>query len=245
MKRILLFALCFNFTVSNAQTDPLKWLRAFRITDYMVQLNDSTVVVQILPGDGTQLQEKQIGLARGIYQTQASDTVAKGYGRLQLIKGDYYYFAISHSESKVPIHGGDLLYTLVPQSPDSKGSLPRIALHRIVLNDVYDHPFYDSLRILNYWSDANEAKALDTMVKDIRFTADYFLKNQPAMNADITTGPYKGKKVLNVMLLADVNELKEFIGYIIARPRIYAGRNWKISEIYATWLVAGAPRVIK
>lgn len=245
MRRFILFLLIVISTNANAQGDPQKWLRAFRITDYMVKLNDSTMLVQIIPGDGVQILEKQYGRMQGVYHDGPADTVSKGFGRCQLIKGDYYYFAIGRNESKLPILAGDLLYTVVPKSPDCSGSLPGIALHRIVLNDVYDHPFYDSLRILNYWSDANEAKALDTMVKDIRFTADYFLKNQPAMNAEITSGPYKGKKVLDVMLLADVAELKEFIGYIIARPRIYAGRNWKISEIYATWLVAGAPRVIK
>ena len=245
MRRYLLSVLLLHSVFVHAQGEPAKWLRAFHITDYMVKLNDSTMLVQIIPGDGVQILDKQYGTVRGVYHDGPADTVSKGFGRCQLIKGDYYYFAIGHNESKLPILAGDLLYTVVPKSPDCSGSLPGIALHRIVLTDVYDQPFYDSLRILENWTDANEANALDTMVRDIRFTADYFLKNQSSMNVDVTTGPYKGTKVLNVMLTATKNDITDFLGYIIARPRIYAGRTWKMSEIFATWVVNGAPGVVK
>lgn len=228
-----------------AQQQDSVWLRSFRITDYLVSLNDSTVVVQIHPADGVLLKEKQLGMARGVFREQSSDTVAKGYGRLQLIKGDYYYFSIGHNTSKTAILPGDLLYTFVPATPNCSGSIPRLALHSIVLTDVYDQPFYDSLRIFEGWDIAQETRALDTMLKDIRFTAGYFLQNQPSMNVKVSSGPFLGEKVLEVMQKATVADLKDFIGYMIARPRIYAGRVWKLSEIFATWVVNGAPAVVK
>lgn len=245
MRRSLVFLLLLQTLLCHAQAGQKKWLRAFRITDYMVQLNDTTVIVQVHPADGTVLEEKQMGLMRGIWQEQKTDTVEKGYGKLYLIKGDYYYFSISHNHSGSPLRAGDLLYALVPASAECTGLLPGLALHCITLTDVYEQPFFDSLRILQEWPASAESAALDTMLKDIRFTANYFLKNQPAMNVMISNGPYKGEKVLEVMLKADEAELKEFIGYMIARPRIYAGHTWKVSEIYATWLTNGAPRVIR
>jgi hypothetical protein len=60
-----------------------------------------------------------------------------------------------------------------------------------------------------------------------------------------TTGQFKGKKILSVM--ADCQPLYaiDLLDYIIARPRLYAGKKWKISEIFATWVSEGALTVIK
>ena len=58
---------------------------------------------------------------------------------------------------------------------------------------------------------------------------------------DIFEQSYKGKKVLSVMIACKSSYVKDFMSYIIARPRLYAGKKWKISEIFATWLVEGAP----
>jgi hypothetical protein len=47
------------------------------------------------------------------------------------------------------------------------------------------------------------------------------------------------------MAECNVSYIVDFFDYIISRPRLYAGKNWKISEIFATWLTEGAPSVIK
>ena len=39
--------------------------------------------------------------------------------------------------------------------------------------------------------------------------------------------------------------ITDFINYIIARPRLHAGKKWKTSEIFATWVSEGALTVIK
>ena len=83
------------------------------------------------------------------------------------------------------------------------------------------------------------------MIIDIKFTGNYFINNDPSMNVFINGGDYKGKKVLDVMTQCGPADIENFIDYMIARPRLYAGKEWKISEIFATWLSEGAPTVIK
>lgn len=86
---------------------------------------------------------------------------------------------------------------------------------------------------------------MDSMLADIRFTGNYFLENDASMNQLIGSGAFKGQHLLEVMKNCSSSSLVSFFEYVLARPRLYAGREWKIAEIFATWLSAGAPMVIK
>jgi ABC-type tungstate transport system permease subunit len=79
------------------------------------------------------------------------------------------------------------------------------------------------------------------MVADIKLVGEYMLENQPELNMNISEGMYKGKKVLDVMVACTENDIVHFFSYIIVRPDKYAGQEWKISEIFATWVHEGAP----
>jgi hypothetical protein len=241
--RLLLFVLLITLHLyANSQQE--KWLRAFPITGYIIDLTDSTKLVQIEMPDGIKLKEKQPGLLRGVYTDKHSDTVLKGYGRCYLIKENFYYFSIN-TKNSVPIKEGDLLYTIMDKTEIVEGQIPQLASHFIRLQSVYDEPFYDRYLIFNKWTELDEKALLDSMMKDIRFTGNYFLENEPSMNVLIDKGTFKGEKVLQIMSDCKINYIVDFFDYIIARPRLYAGRNWKVSEIFATWLTEGAPTVIK
>lgn len=245
MKKILLVIGCFSCLLATAQADTSKWLRAFPITDYMVDLNDSVKLVQVELPEDLQFREKQLGLVKGVYGDKHSDTVQKGYGRCQLIKGSFYYFAISNNKSGVPLKAGDLLYTFVEKTSAYAGLVPNLASHFIRLKDVYDQHFYDRYAVFRHWTEAEEKLLLDSMSKDIRFTGGYFLENDASMNKEISAGMFKGQFILQVMKDCKPATVKDFFEYIIARPKLYAGREWKLSEIFATWLSAGAPTVMK
>lgn len=245
MKQVLFFLLFSAVFKVHAQPDTSKWLRAFPITDYMVDLNDSVKLVQVELPDDLQFREKQLGLLRGMYADKHADTVQKGYGRCQLIKGNFYYFAISKNKSGTAIKAGDLIYTLMDKTDAYPGLVPRLASHFIRLQDVYEVSFYDRYAVFRNWTEAQERALLDSMVADIQFTGDYFLKNDPGMNKEIGSGNFKGQYILQVMKDCKPVTVQDFFEYMIARPRLYAGRQWKLAEIFATWLAAGAPSVIK
>jgi hypothetical protein len=240
MKKTVLLATLFVALLHNAKAQSTI-LRAFPITDYIVDLSDSTKIVQVYLPEGPVIKDKQIGLLRAVYKTSLADTITIGYGRCNLIKGDYYYFSIHiYSAMRAPI-ATDILYIMVPKTEAFDGQCIAVAAHLIELDNVYDVPFFDRSGIFNNWTETNENATLDSMVKDIKFTGDYFLKSDAALNQEVTKGAYKGKKVLDVMISTTVAELKQFLDYIIIRPRSYAGHKWKISEIYATWITEGAP----
>lgn len=235
---MLLSTACFS------QTDTTRLLRAFPVTDYMVDINDSTKLVQLELPEGILLKEKQLGVLYGVYSKAKEEAEEKGYGRCQLIKGQYYYFAISNNKS-LPIQKGDLLYVTMDKPAVFPGRYPRLAAHFIRLLNVTDEPFYDRYLIFNKWTAEDESSLTDSLVKDIQFTGDYFLQNDPSMNQSIGSGGYAGKKVLEVMSRCKKEDVEDFLDYVLTRPRLYAGKEWKVSEIFATWLTNGAPKVVE
>ncbi|HEY6503397.1 MAG TPA: hypothetical protein VIZ28_05425 [Chitinophagaceae bacterium] len=243
--RSLLLITCLLSPECFGQPDASKIVRAFPITKYIVDLTDSTKVVQVQVPGGVSIAEKQVGLLKGVYRDKHSDTITIGAGRCHLIKGDYYYFSIKYKQSgRLPAEG-DLLYTIVNNTPVYHGQVIRLAGSFIGLQSVYEKAYYDRYTVFRQWEQADEAAMVDSMVADIHFTGAYFLDNNPGMNVKIKGGRYDGKMVLNTMVVCGTKDITDFLDYMIARPRLYAGREWKISEIFATWLSEGAPVVIK
>lgn len=243
MRRLLLLFPVFITFCASSQADTSRRLRAFPITDYIVDLNDSVKLVQVELPDELSFAEKQLGLVKGVYDGQTKDTAMKGYGRCQLIKGRYFYFAIGNNKSGQPLKGGDLLYTMMDKTDIYYGMIPQLASHFIRLTDVFDKHFYDRFAVFLSWTPGDEQALLDSMVADIRFTGDYFYENDPSLNKPIISGSYEGRPLLNVMRECRAEDLRDFLDYVLVQPKLYAGREWKLSEIFATWLSNGAPSV--
>lgn len=231
----------FFFNVSYCQADSTEWLRAFPITAYIVDLNDSTKLVQLEMPEGHIIKYGQIGLVRGVYKNSHSDTVQKGYGRCYLMKGAWYYFAISNNNSGSSLKEGDLLYTFMKRTSAYYGRILKLASHFIQLQDVYENRFFDRYTVFLSWRKEDETALIDSMAKDVRFTGNYFLENDTSMNRAIEKGVYKGQRVLTVMAACKPADIMDFIDYVIARPNLYAGRQWKLAEVFATWAAEGAP----
>jgi hypothetical protein len=235
MRRYFLLPLLFFAIAVSAQTDSTKWLRAFPITDYMVDLSDTVKVVQLEMPEGVEIKENQLGLMYGKYSGDKANVVQKGFGRCHLIKGSFYYFAIHH-DTATTIKAGDLLYTFMDKPAVYDGFFTRLAAHFIRLQDVNGNNFYDRYTIFNGWSESEEENTIDSIQKDIRYTGKYFLEQKPGMDQPITTGFYQGGKILSVMAECTTDDIKKFLQYVLDHPRLYAGNEWKVTEIFATWL---------
>lgn len=245
MTRSIVLLFLFFSIKAFGQTGTSKWIRAFPITNYFVDNGDSIKIVQIQLPDGVSIEEKQVGLLRGVYRDKHSDTIVIGAGRCHLIKGDYYYFTINYKLSGRSPKEDDLLYMMVDRTPVYADQFVKLASHYIGLENVYENPFYDRQNIFSQWEKEDESSLIDSMLTDIHFTGNYFLENNPQMNVKISGGRYNGNLVLNTMKVCNTKDITDFLDYMIARPRLYAGKRWKISEIFATWLSAGAPTVVR
>ena len=228
-----------------AQADSSKWLRGFPITDYIVTLNDSVKLVQVELPEDMKISQKQFGVLYGRYDKSKEDAVQKGYGRCHLIKGNYYYFSVGNNTSGKELNAGDILYTYTEKTSLYYGLIPQLATHFIQLQDVYGKALYDRYAVFRAWSKQDEQRLIDSLVADIQFTGQHFLENDPNADRLISNGPYKDQKVFYVMAECQPSDLLPFLEYMTARPRLYAGSSWKISEIFATWLTEGAPMLVK
>lgn len=244
MKRIATtLAIQFFFLISFSQKDSLDVLFAYRITDYTVKLNDSVTIVQVnLPEAWpVSIHNKQPGILKHRYENGTLDTSSVGYGRCNLIKGDYYYFTIYKSGIQEPKQG-DLLYTNCKVAPYYRSLLFDIKRHAIDLTDVYENQFYHSMEVFSL--DGQKEKAiLDSIVADIRFTGNEMKKQMPEQNQSVAGGLFNGKKLFDAMGETTRKDLEEFLKYMVARPQNYAGNTWKISEVYATWITNKSPQV--
>lgn len=144
-------------------------------------------------------------------------------------------------ESSREIRENDLLEgnVLVPGVVE-KNLFFDLAARQIWLLDVFGEPFYNMEEILTEEGPDLQAKLLDTLVRDIRFVADA-MREQGMEDTRIEEGPYEGLGVFKVMEAVAPDQVEDFLKYVRIRPAKNQGHSWKISEIFATWLTAGAP----
>lgn len=55
------------------------------------------------------------------------------------------------------------------------------------------------------------------------------------------SGIYAGKKIYDIMSNVTKEDVAIFLGFVKAYPGKYIGKEWKISETFATWLINNAP----
>ncbi|MDW3650128.1 MAG: hypothetical protein R8P61_23845 [Bacteroidia bacterium] len=144
-------------------------------------------------------------------------------------------------QASLSVKEGDLLqgWVRIPQIKE-RSMLSDLVAQQVWLIDVYGQAFYDMGTVLKNDSPDLEALLLGKMIADIRFVAEAMGK-QGMEDTKIEQGAYIGKGVFEIMEKASLEQLKEFLGYIRFKPSKYRGHNWKVSEVFATWLTAGAP----
>jgi len=243
---IFIFILCFSSNQIFAQKDSAERLIAFKITDYIKPLNDSTTLVQVFKPATfpVSIIDKQLGVLYHCYKNGTTlDTSMIGWGRCNLIKGEYYYFGI-HLKKMQQASEGDLIYLKLKVPYAYDGLLLKIMNHATEFTNVYGQSFMKNSAIYTN-TKTDELNILDSMVSDIQFTGGAMLQQMPEQNQLVTDGIYKGKKIFESMQTVKRTELELFLKYVAARPKNYAGNTWKISETFATWMAGGTPTVIE
>lgn len=246
MRRLLLSTILLSCTLfSFAQTDSVEAMFAFRITDYTVKLNDSVTVVQVALPDASPISIKQgqIAVLKHRFESGSPyDTSIIGWGRCHLIKSNYYYFAIHKYHSDEPAQG-NLLYTKCKAPVKYMGLLFNIGRHAISLTKVDESQFYYSMDIFSEITQEKEKEIIDSMVADIQYTGKAMQEQSPQMDKDVKGGIYDGKKLFAAMQEIKRSDLEDFLKFMAAKPGKYAGNVWKISEVFATWMVSETPTI--
>jgi hypothetical protein len=248
MKQLLaVFSFIFISMFCVAQQDSITAVFAFPITDYMPEQNDSMTIVQVQLPDVpvVNINQNQLGVLKRRFEPGIPyDSSRIGWGRCQLVKGDYRYFGL-HLDAGMKPKPGDLLYLRITIPLAYKGCLFDISRQHIHLQMVDDRYIYRKEDVYWFTSAADENKLLDSLLADIHYTGSVMLKQMADQNQMMDDGIYKGRKLFNAMQEATRTELITFLRFINARPLKYAGHSWKISEIFATWMVSGTPHVVE
>ena len=56
-----------------------------------------------------------------------------------------------------------------------------------------------------------------------------------------TSGHYSGTAIYDIMSNVTETDVRYFLGFVKAYPGKYIGKEWKVSETFATWLINNAP----
>jgi hypothetical protein len=171
------------------------------------------------------------------------DTTIIAKGKCQLIKGQYYYFGVRHKANEIP-QQGDILSMLVEKPVCYEGLLYDMSRNSITFTTVDGKEFYNWETPFLLTKEEEETPYFKHIVSDIQYTGKEMVKQMPEANKLVVGGLFDQQKLFDVMQKVTVAQVQEFFKYMKARPRKYTGQQWKVSEVFATWVDAGAPQVI-
>ncbi|HEY9840553.1 MAG TPA: hypothetical protein V6D23_08875 [Candidatus Obscuribacterales bacterium] len=84
-----------------------------------------------------------------------------------------------------------------------------------------------------------EAERLPLMLAEVHELADY--ADQTYGREPLGDGVFAGKTLGQAMAASTLADLHDFLAFVQAFPGKFLGRQWKFAEVYATWILNGAP----
>lgn len=105
--------------------------------------------------------------------------------------------------------------------------------------------FTDNMKKPLYKKPSGMATKLGAMEEDLIMSNALLAINECAeFTLDLpapTTGIYAGQKIYDIMSNVSKEDVAIFLGFVKAFPGKYIGKEWKVSETFATWLINNAP----
>lgn len=111
----------------------------------------------------------------------------------------------------------------------------------IFFNDVHNTPFYTLEDLYVKDSKVFEKSILEQSAKDV-YNIYANLKDDTSFNnlkVPLTKGRFIGKSIFDVMKDCSAKDIYTFLNYVKTYPDRYMGKNWKIAETFATWVMYG------
>lgn len=92
-------------------------------------------------------------------------------------------------------------------------------------------------QVLAAKDDSDENEALGAMVVAGHEVVEFTTK----IKKKVSHGKWQGKKITPILEESTPEDYRTFLRFVRDFPGKYSGKQWKISEIYATWLINDAP----
>jgi hypothetical protein len=130
-------------------------------------------------------------------------------------------------------------------SPQSKQDnvFYKLAQENIFLTDVFDSPWYGhpDEKPGASWTESQKAIWLDSMLADVKFVAAAMREQMDDQDQVISGGRFDGQNLFDAMEASTEQDLLDFFAYVNYKPEKYRDHSWKLSEVYATWMVSETP----
>lgn len=162
--------------------------------------------------------------------------IVLGYAKVTKVRENDVEVRIELLDAAQPVTEGDFVMVPIDISP-SMSKYRVLVKNSIRLQDGEGN-------FLPYWNEGELALSLTdgqihAMLKnDIQMVAKFMREE---MTHTIAKGKYEGQSLFDVMEKVTEEDLVQFMSFIDQNPLAYRGNDWKIAEIYATWLDNGMP----
>ncbi|PKL77087.1 MAG: hypothetical protein CVV27_06970 [Candidatus Melainabacteria bacterium HGW-Melainabacteria-1] len=205
-------------------------------------LNDGRYTLQLGCGelDGMASESRTGPLIRQYLPGQNKGAQAVS-GELQLQTVGYFssqaHFTLAPKQA--PPIPGDMVPLEIRLPLPSDQLLFHLSRHGIVLTAQDGTPwvlYRDYLRLPGYDFEAERLPDMLAEVHQIATQADAVFGAEP-----LREGLFAGQTLQQAMAGSQLNDLKDFLAFVRAFPGKYLGQRWKFPEVYATWIINGAP----
>lgn len=158
-------------------------------------------------------------------------------GALKVVRTDFDGFYCKFKVTN-PSYSYPAEEVFLVRMPVEDNKSPRVfttlARNRIHLTDVYGNKLF-----ADWDGSGSDQKMMEAFAEDIALVAQELQEELEGHAIDLDI--FKGQNLYEIMRDVDAQGVQYFVNYMASKPLIYRGEEWKISEVFATWVVAGAP----
>jgi CHAT domain-containing protein len=254
MKKIVLFVITLAISVTLCKSQLTSKIEVkemyFRIVELEIINKDST---RALLNVGLQHNIKKglTGPVKGAYiKGQTRFDIELGFASVTALNDTQTLVLIRPNEKhlgkkELTIQMGDLvvLKTEIPLL-NYRSVFFELGCLNIFFNDAYGKPLHNFNHLIFNDSKLLEDELLNKAAKDVVSIYNYYKdETDTAFNVfkqKLTLGRYSGKSIFDVMSVASERDIYSFLNYVKTYPKSYLGKDWKIGETFATWVMNGA-----
>lgn len=239
---LVLIVTLFNTSLSFSQNNSLTENRVvvcFSITEDPIQLPNNKWEVRFIKNKIFDLKTNQTFIVKGIFENNVKDSVTVGEGIIKLILGNKIVAHILNIRERAP-KKNDIVCLLSNNSFNRNDILFNLSRYAISFLDVEEKNIVSPNFVFEKWNDSKEDSIINEMKEDIIYTAKKMIEASDNQNIKIAKGNFEGKMLFDAMQQITNLDVKKFLRFAYYKKHLYWGKQWKISETFATWLINGA-----
>lgn len=138
------------------------------------------------------------------------------------------------------IYEGDVLETRILSKFKDETTIYKLLATDVFFRNNNREKFVNPRYILHYDNKTFQSLMLQLMGQQIFETEEYTREGDMFLNP-AEVGQNQGKSIHQLFLNPDTADIHDFLKFVHGFPRKYMGKDYKVNETYATWLLNNSP----